>query len=109
MPVAEMPGDPHQMLRIGASNLNEWLGRRDHLDQPAVVQHQRIAAAQRYGFFQIQQKFKPARAGHRHAPPVPVVEIENHRIGGLGPTAGRANLRRADHNVALIASGLRRR
>jgi len=61
MTVAEMPGDPDQMVRIGAANFNQRLRRRDHFDQPAVVEHQCIAAAQRDGVFQIEQEFKPAR------------------------------------------------
>lgn len=109
MPVAEMPGHPHQMVRIAAADFDQWFGRRHHLHQPPIFQHQRIAAAQRHGFLQVEQEFQPARAGHRHPSPVPVVKTEDHRIGGPGPTAGRANLRRADHDVALIASGLRLR
>jgi hypothetical protein len=81
MAVAEMPGDPNQMLRIGAANLGQRLRRRDDLDQPVIVEHQRIAAAQHGGIFQIQQEFKPARARHRHPPPVAVVEIEHDGIG----------------------------
>ena len=76
-----MPGDAHQMLRIVAANLDQRLGRRHHLDQPAVVQHQRVAAAQRHGVLEVEQEFEPARAGHRHPPPVPVVEIEHDGIG----------------------------
>lgn len=110
MAIAEMPGDAHQMMRIGAADLHQRLGRSDHLDQPSIFQHQRIAAAQRHRLFQVEQEFKSARAGHRHAPPMPVIETENHRIGGsLCPTPRWANLRRADHDVALIAFGLRRR
>src|SRR5712672_2958854 len=30
MAVAEMPGDPHQMLRIGPADFSQRLGRRDH-------------------------------------------------------------------------------
>jgi len=80
MTVAEMPGDPDQMVRIGPANFNQRLRRRDHFDQPAVVEHQCIAAAQRDGVFQIEQEFKPARSGHRHAPPVPIVEIEHDGV-----------------------------
>src|ERR1700681_564957 len=61
MAVAEMPGDAHQMLRIGSANLDQRLGCGDHLDQPAVLQHQRIAAAQGDGGFEVEQEFKPAR------------------------------------------------
>lgn len=110
MAIAEMPCDAHQMMRICAADLHQRLGRSDHLDQPSIFQHQRIAAAQRHRLFQVEQEFKPARAGHRHAPPMPVIETEYHRIGGrLCPTPRWANLRRADHDVALIAFGLRRR
>ncbi len=79
--VAEMPGDPDQMMRVGALDLEQRLGRRHHLDQPSVLEHQRIAAAERNGVFEIEQEFEPARACHRHPPPVPVVEIEHDGIG----------------------------
>ena len=59
---------------------------------------------------EIQQELQPARSGHRHAPPVPVVKTEHHRIGSSpGPAAGRMNLRCADHASRLIASGPHRR
>ena len=46
MAIAEVPGDPHQMHGIGAPDLDQRFGRGHHLDQPAVLQHQRVAAAQ---------------------------------------------------------------
>jgi hypothetical protein len=103
MAVAEMPGDPDQMVRIRAANFNQRLRRRDHLDQPAVVEHQRIAATQRDGVFQIEQELESARAGHGHAPPVPVVEIEHDGIGrGLFPAMLAENARGADHVSPLL-------
>ena len=81
MTVAEMPGKANQMLRIGGPDLGQGLGCRDHLDQPAIVEHQSVAATKCYGIFQIEQEFQSARAGHRHSPPVAVVEIEHHGIG----------------------------
>jgi hypothetical protein len=105
MPVAEMPAETHQMLRIDPANLQQRLRRRHHLDQPAVVEHQRVAAAQRRRIFQVEQKFQPARAGHRHPPPVPVVEIEHDGIGwGFRPTVLAADLRGADHLETLTVS-----
>jgi hypothetical protein len=98
MAIAEMPGDPHQMKRIGAADFHQRLGRGDHLDQAAVFQHQRIAAAQRDGVFEVEQEFEPARPCHRHPPPVPVVEIEHDGIGcGLRPAMLAYDLGRADH------------
>ena len=81
MAVAEMPGNANQVQRIGAPNLDQGLGGRDHLDQPAILQHQRIAAAQCDCVFKIEQKLEPARTRHCHPPPVPVVEIEHDGIG----------------------------
>ena len=98
MAIAEMPGDPDQMQRIRTADFEQRLGGRHHLDQPAVFQHQRIAAAQRDGVLQIEQEFQPARPRHRHPPPVPVVEIEHDRIGRpLLPVMLAPDLRSADH------------
>ena len=98
--VAEMPGDPHQMERIGATDFDQRFGGCDHLDQAAVFQHQRIAAAQGDGIFQIEQEFQPARARHRHPPPVPVVEVEYDGIGrGVRPAMLALNFGGADHWV----------
>jgi len=82
MSVAEMPGDANQMQRVGAADFDQRFGSRDHLDQAAVFQHQRIAAAQRDRIFQVEQEFETARSRHRHPSPVPIVEIEHHGIGG---------------------------
>jgi hypothetical protein len=103
MAIAEMPGHANQMQRIGAADLKQRLRRRHHLDQPAVFQHQGVAAAQRDGVFEIKQEFQPARAGHRHPPPVPVVEIEHHGIGGsFGPPVLADNACGADHAKYLM-------
>ena len=94
-----MPGDPNQMLRIVAADLHQRLRRRHDLDQPAILEHQRVAAPQRDRVFQIEQEFKPARAGHHHPPPVTIVEIEHDGIGRrLAPAMMAANLRGADHS-----------
>jgi hypothetical protein len=102
MAVAEMPGDPHQMERIGATDFDQRLGSGDDLDQAAIFQHQRVAAAQCYGIFQIEQEFQPARARHRHPPPVPVVEIEDDGVGrGVRPAMLALNFGGADHVTLL--------
>jgi hypothetical protein len=98
MPVAEMPGDPDQMVRIDAADLHQRLRRRDDLDQPAIFEHQRIATAQRHRVFEVEQEFKPSGARHRHPPPVPIVEIEYDRIGRRqAPVVLSENLGGADH------------
>ena len=105
MPVAEMPGDPDQMVRVGAPDLDQRLRCGDHLDQPAVVEHQRVAASQRDRVFEVEQKFEPARAGHSHPPAVTIVEIEHDGIGSrLAPAMLRADFCGTDHLGMLTAS-----
>jgi hypothetical protein len=102
MPVAKMPGDAHQMLWIASFDLEQRLGRRDHFNQPPIVEHQRVAAAQCNHVFQIEQEFEAARARHRHAPAVTVVEIEHDGVGRrFGPAMLASNLRRAYHASIL--------
>ena len=98
MAVAEMPGDPDQMQRVGAADFDQRLGRGDHFDQPAVIEYQRIAAAQCDGIFEVEQEFQAPRPNHRHPTPVTIVEVEDDRIGGrLRPAMLRTDLRCADH------------
>jgi hypothetical protein len=105
MAVAEMPGDPNQMVQVVAADLRQRLRRGNHLDQPAVVKHQCVPASQHDYIFQIKQKRKAARARHRRPPPVPIVEIEHDRIGRrLSPAMRGANLRCPDHVEMLTAS-----
>jgi hypothetical protein len=54
MAITQVPGYANQMLRIIAANLGKRLGRSDHLDQPTIPEYQRVAAAQRDRFFQIE-------------------------------------------------------
>jgi len=61
-----MPGDPNQMVRVGAPYLEQRLRPPHDFDQTPIVEHQRVATAQRDRVFQIEQKFKSARAGNRH-------------------------------------------
>jgi len=81
MPIAEVPGKPHQMLRIAPPDFQQRLGRGHHLDQSAIFEHQRVAAAQGDRMFQIEQEFQPARALHHHPPTVAIVKIEHDAIG----------------------------
>ncbi|MEY9756868.1 hypothetical protein ABIE73_004263 [Bradyrhizobium yuanmingense] len=103
MTVAEMPADADEVVRIAAADFEQRLGRRDHLDQPSILQHQRIAAAQRDGMFQVEQEFETTRSGHRHAAAVPVVEIEHDRVHWRFREAVLSpDLRRPDHASYLF-------
>ncbi len=100
-----MPGDADQVMGIGTLDLEQRFGRRYHLDQPAVLQHQRVAATQGDGVLQIEQELQSARAYHRHTPPVTIVEIEHDGVGRrCRPSMLSFDLGRADH--ALILWGM---
>lgn len=101
MAVAEVPGDPDQMMRIAPLDLDQRLGRRHHVDQPPVLEHQRIPSAQRDGVLKIEQKLNSARARHRHPPPMPIVEIKDDGIGRrFLPAMLAQDFGRADHGVS---------
>ena len=105
MAVAEMPGDPNQVLRILSTNFEQRFRRRHDFDQPVIVEHQRVAAAQRHRVFQIEQELQSPRAGHRHPAPMTVVEIEHDGIGRrLRPAMLPADLGSADHAEVITAS-----
>src|SRR6185369_7719627 len=105
MAVAEMPGNANEMQRIGAPDLDQGLGCRHYLDQPTVLQHQCVAAAQRDRVFQVEQELQPARPRQRHPPPMPIVEIEHDGIGRrLRPAMLSQDFCRADHVGAPEAS-----
>jgi len=98
MPIAEVPGKPHQMLRIAPPDFQERLGRRHHLDQPAIFEHKRVAAAQGDRIFQIEQEFQPTRALHHRPPTVAIVKIEHDAIGRrLAPAMLSPNLYGPNH------------
>src|SRR6185312_8808079 len=102
MAIAEMPGDPDQVMRIGPFDLEQRLGRGDHLDQPAVIEHQRVTTAKRDGTLEVEQKLQSTRARHRHAAAMPVIEIEHDSVGRrFLPAMLPENLGGADHAEIL--------
>lgn len=57
VPVAEMPGEAHEMCGISAADLDQRFWRGHDFDAAAVFQHQGIATAQGDGVFEIEQEF----------------------------------------------------
>jgi hypothetical protein len=96
--VSQMPGNANEMLRIAATNFSQRLRRCDYLDETAVFQHQRVAAAQRDRAFEVEQELKSARAGHCHPAPMTIIEAENDGVSrGLFPVVPALNVGRTDH------------
>jgi len=81
--VAEMPGNTDELKRVVAADFGQRLGGRHDLDKPAVIQHQRVAAAQGDGFGQIEQERQPACSRHCQTPTMAIVEFENNGVNRL--------------------------
>lgn len=100
LPMAEMPGDSCDMRQIGAADFGQRFGRGHHLDQAAIIELQRVAAAQSQLKFEIELKGEPACAGQRSLASAPLLEIKNDGVGrGLGPVVLPQNSAGADHLV----------
>ena len=76
MPVAEMPGNAGEMHGVGTGDFQEPLQRGFHLDQPAVLQHQRIPVLQRRHFWEVEEEIKAAIRRQCDAAAMPVVAIQ---------------------------------
>ena len=108
MAIADVIGDAGELARVSATRLRQLLGRGDDFDQPPVLQHQRVAAAQNHGVRQVEQEFGSARRLHRHAAAMPAFVIQHDRVGRRGaPGALGGDEIRTDHDRFLIGSPLR--
>ena len=100
--VSHVIGDAGELARVRAAHFRELLGRGDDLDQPSILQHQRIAAAQRHRFGKVEQEFRSPRGLHGDAAPVAALIIEHDRVGRRGPPCALGGDEiRADHGRSL--------
>ena len=83
VPVAEVPGDPRQLVRIGAADLEKRLGRRLDGNEGAILEPDAVARAQARRFGEIEQEGEPLRSGQHEAPPRTLVVVEPHDVGWL--------------------------
>ncbi len=91
--VAEMPGKLHQRERCPDGHLSQGFGLAGNQHNPAIVEHDAIAVAQRHGLVEVQQEFGAALALEHDAAAMPVARIEDDEVGCVGwiPEAGAAN------------------
>ena len=66
--------------RVGGADLGERLGRGDHLDDPAVLEPQPVAAAQHRRLGEVEQEGEAADAGHDEAAAIALVEVEHDAV-----------------------------
>jgi hypothetical protein len=67
VPVADVPGEPHQPERVLRADFEQALRGGAHLDQPAVVEPEGVAVGERLRPFEIDQELEPARPGENGA------------------------------------------
>ena len=78
MPVAEMPGDAHELRRAWHADLRQLLRRRHDAHAPAVLEHERIAVAQPLRLRQVEQELEAAAPVMVDAAAMPQVVVERH-------------------------------
>ena len=107
--IANVIGDARQLARIAAAHFRQLFRRGHYFDQATIFEDQRVAAAQRHGLRQIEQKFSAARARHRHAAAMAPLVVENNGVGGGRlPGAPGADKIRADHAFPRMLLTVRR-
>jgi len=91
MTIADMPGEPRQLLTSGGRDLDQRLPPADDAHDAAVVEHETVTVPQSGRPRQVEQKGRAAFAGQDHAAAMPLVRIEQNLIDCTGaiPMAGR--------------------
>jgi len=98
--IADMPGEPRQLMRVGRRNFDERLGAPDDTDHTAIVEHEAIAVMQGRGLRQIEQKFCAAFAVQNDAAAMTLVRVKHDGVDGASgvPLARGSDLARAFHD-----------
>ena len=81
--VAEVPGEPGEVMRGGGGDLDQRLGAADHAHDAAVVEQETITVVQDGRVRQVEQERRAALARQRDATAVPLVEIEHNLVDGV--------------------------
>jgi hypothetical protein len=81
MAVAEVPGEAEESLCVGCRDLDQRFKRRPHRYDAAILEDKAFAVAEGDGFEEIEEEFDAALAGHRHAPAMACVKVEDDRVG----------------------------
>ena len=93
MAIADVPGEPGQIVRRCRSDFDQRLRLAGDAHHGAVLEHEAIAVAQGGRMRQIKQERRAALAGQGHAPAMAIVGIEHDAVDGARrvPGAGRSH------------------
>jgi hypothetical protein len=98
--VTEVPGKLHQRERRPDGHLSQGFGLTGNPYDPAIVEHDAVAIAQRHGFVEVQQELGAALALQHNAAAMAIARVEDNKVGCVGwiPEAGAANSPAALHD-----------
>ncbi len=105
VPVADVPGEPRQLVGVGCGDFDERLRPADNTHDGAIVEHETVAVAQRRCLRQVEKKFRAALAAQNDAAAMALMRVERHgidRVGGV-PMAGSSDFARVFHVESLVS------
>src|SRR5262245_6057134 len=81
MTVAKMPGEPHELTRLGVSDVDDGLGRRSNDEPRAIIELHAVSIGHRDRSGQVEQHLISLIGDQADPPTMPMVEIERDRAG----------------------------
>jgi hypothetical protein len=91
MTIAEMPGDADKFPVVMIVNLQQRLGPRADLDDPAFLKSESVAIAQPHRLRKVDQQLLTRLRRQNDATAMAAIEIDQHLIYRVRPGTGRQN------------------
>ena len=102
VPVAQVPGDLHQVGGVVGVNFDHFLRFCENFDDPTVFKFQTVAMAQMDRHRFIQQEGQSGCACQDCPAPIPVFPVKRDPVGDIaGPSFGLVDFRDADHAASI--------
>src|SRR5262245_3172724 len=107
MPVADMPGEPRQLVTVGGGDFDQRLWAADDAHDAAVIENETITVAECRGLRQVEQEGGAALAGQNDAAAMALMRIERNLIDGASavPIARGLDCMRAFHLAHKACGG----
>ncbi|HEY8290133.1 MAG TPA: hypothetical protein VIG49_12755 [Acetobacteraceae bacterium] len=99
MPIAQMPGNANQRVRLMSMDFHQRLWTRTN-PHDAAIHHQPVSIPQTHRLREVQQQFLAGRCRQYDAPAVPTIIIDQHMIdlSSYVPRAGQKDVIGAHQN-----------
>src|SRR5215831_19757007 len=99
MPVADMPGEPRQLVTVGGGDFDQRLRAADDAHDAAIIENETITVTEYRGLRQVEQEGSAALAGQNDAAAMALMRIERNLVDGASavPIARSLECMRAFH------------